>query len=160
MSKESNPAVSANAHPKSIGPVELMPRPEGFKVNAIAEPLNEHGLESHKMDGWTYVCGAEWSSTPFDAYYYDYHISLEDNEWTLWRSYPDPFESDMWCWAVCASAPANGVGPKTAATYILLDFWTAQANGIGLDRPYASSGGRGILSDDELEVIVRRVWEV
>lgn len=152
MSPEALPDVDS-------GFVELPSRPDGFQCEicvGAGEFPSEVTLEKEPGEA-QYLVYVEWSWSPMHHRVDAYYLSMSDRFWILWlRSLDDGGDPWRWDWLPYTYCLRNGVGPKTAAIYLLMEAWRWEASRY-LDR-YHLISELGDLSADEVETIADMVW--
>ena len=136
--------------------VTLPKRPEefDFKVGYELFPYGE--LPKNAPTNSTYLCQVEWAWSPAHSRLDAYYLHRGRTHWSLWSKYWD----DNWMkWEqiTVGYVPRRGVDQKQAAVYLLLEFWTFDAQENSVDE-FHWINEDGFISIAELAAIAREVW--
>ena len=139
--------------------VSLPQRPPSFRgicdfINPMPDAVRPKGSPRKT----TYLGSAEWAWAPGNSRFDSYYLNPRGKYWLLWiRWQNDDDWNQSWIWALYAYGPKKGVDEKTAAIFLLLDAWMAEAKEQGLNR-YFLIDDPGLLSIAEFAEIARNVW--
>jgi len=136
----------------------LPPRPKSFKgICNIYDPMPENVRPKGSPRNTGFVCSTEWMWGPCNNRCDKYYLNPRGPYWLLWIGEHDGNWNTKWEWILYAYAKKKGVDAKTAAVYLLLDAWTAEAD-RGAIGHYHFIDCDGLLSVSEISEIARRVW--
>lgn len=137
--------------------VELPPRPAGFE--GLQNPPASIGAPAKMPRAATYIGQVEWAWSPMNTRLDAYYLSTNRRRthWFLWlRLYDDNY--GRWdAPQIYAYAPRLKVSARVAATYLLLDAWSACIRQTELDHFHWINKAE-FLSVEELVAMGRVAW--
>lgn len=139
--------------------VSLPARPEGFA--GLATPPASTRPPARMPASARYIGQVEWAWSPVNTRIDAYYLSTNRarTHWFLWLRL---FDDNYGRWdapQIYACALKGKVDSTVAATYLLMDAWSADARQIELDR-FHWINKACLLSVEELGAIGRVVWAV
>ena len=136
--------------------VTLPKRPAEFDCK-VGYELSPHGeLPKNAPTKSTYLCQVEWAWSPAHNRLNAYYLHRGRSHWSLWLKYWDD-NWGRWNQIAVGCVPRRGVDQKQAAVYLLLEFWTFDAQENSVDE-FHWINEDGFLSIAELAAIAREVW--
>jgi len=139
--------------------ITLPPRPSSFhvKYNSV-HPLRYELRPNKSPRKAEYIGSIEWACSPVSDRLDHYYLNRRRSNWLLWIKWQDENDWDhAMQWYLYAYGPKKGVDLVTAAIYLLMDAWEAEAKLSGLVNDFMINN-TGLLSVDELSMIARIVW--
>ena len=139
--------------------VALPPRPKMFQgfcdfVSPMPSEVRPKG-SPRKME---YLGSVEWARGPRESRFDSYYLNPRGSYWLLWIRWQDENDWNLsWKWTLYAYGSRKSVDAKTAATYLLLDAWSAERDSLDLEH-YFLIGETGLLSVEEISEVARNVW--
>ena len=136
--------------------VGLPERPEPFDSHVGYGVFSDNAVPQNAPTNSTYLCQVEWAWSPahnrLDAYY----LHRGRSHWSLWTKF---WDNNLMGWEqfTVGYVPRRGADQKQAAVYLLLEFWTFDAQENSVDE-FHWINEDGFISIAELAAIAREVW--
>jgi hypothetical protein len=139
--------------------VELPERPRGFRAYVDwRRPMPARDRPQASPRKVEFLGSVEWAWGPNHERWDAYYLNPRGRYWLLWIYSPDPNAwVETWRWTLYAWALKKGASASQAASYLLLDAWSAEARGSGLGG-FDWINEPGQLSVPELCAVARRAW--
>jgi hypothetical protein len=139
--------------------VPLPPRPQGFHGKCdFHDPMPENVRPKGSPRNTLYLGSVEWAWSPVHSRCDSYYLNPRGPYWLLWITWQDENDWNLkWKWALYSYARKKGVDEKSAAIYLLLDAWKAEAQKSSLDH-FCLIDEAAYLSVEEISQIARIVW--
>jgi hypothetical protein len=136
--------------------VEGLPERRGFHARCdYTDPLPAR-KQPGEPQAPVYLGMVEWAWSPMHSRIDSYYLDQNKEYWFLWNLYDDACEHG-WTWVLYAYGEWVDIAPETAATYLLLDAWKAEAKENELDK-YHWIDEEGMFSVSQFSAIARSVW--
>ena len=125
-----------------------------FKVGYELFPYGE--LPKNAPTNSTYLCQVEWAWSPAHSRLDAYYLHRGRTHWSLWTKF---WDNNLMGWEqfTVGYVPRRGADQKQAAVYLLLEFWTFDAQENSVDE-FHWINEDGFISIAELAAIAREVW--
>jgi hypothetical protein len=106
-----------------------------------------------------FLFSSEWSASPMHGCLSGWYLHARRRHWLLWqRVLDDHAEPWRWDWQAVGYCQRRGVSDRTAAMYLILEFWKEQCESSGgFDALYDLIDEEGFLSVTDIEAIGREV---
>lgn len=139
----------------------LPPRPEGFQGYCEWRypmvPLPAYLKPKGSPRKLTYLGAVEWAWSPMHSRADAYYLGRRGAYWLLWSRWEDDNQIPWkWRWSLIGHAKCRNIDTWTAACYLLMDAWAADASG-SLDK-YHWINDVGGFSVEDFEAIAAVVW--
>jgi hypothetical protein len=136
--------------------VELPERPAKFDCHVGYGVFPKGALPKNIPTISTYLCQVEWAWSPMHNRLDAYYLHRGQTHWSLWFKYWDDNEGE-WGQIAVGCVHRQGVNQRQAAVYLLLEFWTSEAEESSVDE-FHWINEDGYLSISDLAAIAREVW--
>jgi hypothetical protein len=140
--------------------VDLPTRPEPFDFGVGYGDLPEGVISKRRSPrSPIYIAQFEWAETPTSNGVEAFYLEAKTKYWVLWiKTLNENTTPWSWDWLAVAYCNRAGIDEKTAASYLLLEYWRFDEKMLAYRNVFDWVNEVALLSIPEIYAITRELW--